>query len=264
MQTFAKPTKLTTYTPVNKKLLTFPYCYFTITNNGGTEVPYHYEDFNGNPQFSATMSLTPSMSTKATSPNYKNGNWSNGWSEGVMGCKTPQCSWTTDYYVNWLTQNAVNNVMQATNIGLSTASNIAYGNYLGGATSLIGGIGNVVAEHYKASLVPDQVHGDIGSGDVNFSSDKCCFTYLPKCIKPQYARIIDEFFSMFGYATHRVKLPNITGRRNWNYVKTIGCYIEADIPQDDLQAIKDMFNNGVTFWHNASTFADYSQNNDII
>ena len=52
--------------------------------------------------------------------------------------------------------------------------------------------------------------------------------------------------------------------RNWNFVKTIGCYIEADIPQDDLQEIKSMFDKGVTFWHNPATFADYSQNNDIL
>ena len=26
-------------------------------------------------------------------------------------------------------------------------------------------------------------------------------------------------------------------------------------------SIKDMFNNGVTFWHKPSTFLDYSQNN---
>jgi hypothetical protein len=59
-------------------------------------------------------------------------------------------------------------------------------------------------------------------------------------------------------------MPNVIGRRNWNYVETIGCYIDGDVPQGDMQEIKDMFNKGVTFWHNPSTFADYSQNNDII
>jgi hypothetical protein len=83
-------------------------------------------------------------------------------------------------------------------------------------------------------------------------------------IKAEYARCADEFLSQFGYKCNRVKVPNITGRRNWNYVKTVGCYIEADIPQDDLQNIKNMFDRGITFWHNPATFADYSQNNDII
>ena len=47
-------------------------------------------------------------------------------------------------------------------------------------------------------------------------------------------------------------------------MKTNGCYIDADIPQDDLAEIKSMFDKGITLWHNASTFADYSQINDII
>ena len=83
-------------------------------------------------------------------------------------------------------------------------------------------------------------------------------------IKAEYARCIDEFFSQFGYKCNRVKVPNITGRRNWNYVKTVGCYIDGDIPQADMEELKNMFDRGITFWHNPATFADYSQNNDII
>jgi hypothetical protein len=83
-------------------------------------------------------------------------------------------------------------------------------------------------------------------------------------VRAEVARTIDDFFTMFGYKVNRVKVPNVTGRRNWNYVKTIGCYIDGDIPQGDMQEIKNMFDRGVTFWHNPATFADYSQNNDII
>ena len=83
-------------------------------------------------------------------------------------------------------------------------------------------------------------------------------------VKAEIAGCIDQYFSQFGYKCNRVKIPNITGRRNWNYVKTVGCYIEADIPQEDLAEIKNMFDRGITIWHNPATFADYSQNNDII
>ena len=69
---------------------------------------------------------------------------------------------------------------------------------------------------------------------------------------------------MFGYRVNITKVPNIYGRTNWNYVKTIDVNIEGYIPQTDLQAIKDMFNKGVTFWHNPLTFLDYSQTNAIV
>ena len=80
-------------------------------------------------------------------------------------------------------------------------------------------------------------------------------------IKEQFARRIDNYFSMYGYATNELKVPNLNNRTNWNYVKLIGANILGDIPQSDLQAIKNIFNNGVTLWHNPSTFLDYSQNN---
>lgn len=83
-------------------------------------------------------------------------------------------------------------------------------------------------------------------------------------IRAEYARMIDDYFTMFGYKTNRLKVPNITGRANWNYVKTKGCNVIGNVPQDDLQEIKTMFNRGVTIWHNTSTFMDYSQNNAIV
>lgn len=262
---FSKPTSLAGYYPKNNKLFTYPFCFFNITNNVGSEFPYHYEDFTGSSAtFITNITLSPSMSIKTFPSNYKNGSNGNNWSYGLSGNKTPQCSWITDYYTNWLTQNAVNIGIQSINTVVSSVSNFATNNPLGGATSLLNGISTIVAEHYRAAHVPNQVEGSLNNGDISFSSAKSCFTYLPKCIKNEYARMCDDYFDMFGYAVHRVKTPNITGRRNWNYVKTQGCYIDADIPQSDLAEIKAMFDRGVTFWHNPATFADYSQNNDII
>jgi hypothetical protein len=69
---------------------------------------------------------------------------------------------------------------------------------------------------------------------------------------------------MFGYKVNSLKIPNITGRTNWNYVKTVGCYLAGDIPQEDLAELKSMFDKGITFWHNPATFCDYSQSNAIV
>ena len=83
-------------------------------------------------------------------------------------------------------------------------------------------------------------------------------------IKNEYARIIDRYFSLFGYKVNDVKLPNITGRTNWNYVKTIDCNFSGNIPQPDLEVIKSMFNNGVTLWHNPATMYNYNNTNNIV
>ena len=84
------------------------------------------------------------------------------------------------------------------------------------------------------------------------------------CCRAGYALRIDNFFSMYGYKTNRVKVPNITGRQNWNYVKTIGFNFTGDIPQEDADEIRTLFDNGYTLWHNTSTYLDYSQANPIV
>ena len=113
------------------------------------------------------------------------------------------------------------------------------------------------------SFMPIQAKGSINAGDITLSEGAIGFWYYKMSVKYEYAKRCDDFLSMFGYKVNSVKLPNITGRTNWNYVKTVGCNIIGDIPQNDLMKIKSMFNNGVTLWHNPSTFLDYSQSNTI-
>ena len=273
------------YTPINKKLLTYPFSYFYLTNKCGEDITYRYEDFPietiGNVT-ARTMtykkSIVPSASlaAKLYFTKYKNYNESNDYGTkmynyGVNYAKVPICAWTTDYYTNWLTQNGVN-------VAVSTISGIAAGsiglassfmsaNLAGFASSAVGigtTIGNTLGEIHKAETTPPQAHGDVNTGDFGYCFQRNSISLYEMSIRPEKARIIDKYFSMFGYKVNIVKIPNITGRRNWNFVKTQGCYIDADIPQTDLDEIKGLFDKGVTFWHNPATFADYSQNNDII
>lgn len=276
--TFNKPSTLSGYIPVNKKLLTFPFCYFNISNTSGASLPYHYEDFSTtNVRFKTEGTFGASGSTKATPLYYKNISVNeNALDYSISGGKYPICSWNSDSYTNWLTQNAVNLQTQWRTTLLSSAGDIAGGFVVGGLAGgvLMGGfaaaknlVGLAREQHLaktQANLTPDQVQGNLGAGDFVWAKYRTPFTYIPMCIKPEYSRCIDQYFTQFGYKCNRVKLPNRTGRRNWNYVKTVGCYINADIPQEDLAEIKGMFDNGITIWHNPLYFGDYSQNNDII
>lgn len=126
------------------------------------------------------------------------------------------------------------------------------------------GIAQTLGQVYEHSLTPNSARGNVNAGDINVCSSKNGFFFYQMCIKQEYAKIIDGFFSAYGYKVNTYKTPNITGRTNWNYVKTIDCNITGNVPQTDLQEIKDMFNNGVTFWHNPTTFLDYSQTNAIV
>ena len=260
-----RPSSLNGYVPKNNKLFVYPFSYLYVTNNTGIDTTFRYEDFeNARPQFYMAGALGQGCTVKLCPVSYKKYT-SNAevFEYGVTGAKYPVCAWSSDYYTNWVTQNAVNMGLTATTGAISAGVNASYGNYVGAGTSLLSSIGGVMAQRYQAQVHPDQAKGNTNSSDILIGWERY---YTADCmsVRAEVARTIDDYFTMFGYKVNRVKLPNITGRRNWNYVKTIGCYIHADIPQADLEEIKDMFNRGITFWHNPATFADYSQPNDII
>jgi hypothetical protein len=188
-------------------------------------------------------------------------------SEGITGAKLPVCSWISDVYTNWLTSHAIDIPLKLANdvfsIGMGGAKAYATGD-VSGVTGGITAIGNTVSEIYQHSLAPLQAQGNTNVGDVMYAMGYITPQFYKMTIKSEYARIIDDYFSMFGYKINRVKVPNITGRTNWNYVKTIDCNFGGNIPQADMNIIRTMFNNGVTLWHNPSTMYNYANSNNIV
>lgn len=121
---------------------------------------------------------------------------------------------------------------------------------------------NAAYEGHKA--MPDTLATKANNGGALHYSEWDCYKIYYTKIRPEYAEIIDNYFTCFGYATHIVKTPNVTGRRNWNYVKTVGCTISGNLPVDVEQQITAIFDRGVTFWHNPANIHNYNANNDII
>ena len=257
------------YEPRNNKLFTFPYRYFNISNNSGTTVTYHYEDFDGTPNFRLEGVLDAGCSSKLFPTNYKGfrQDLNEGdmvYEYGITGGKYPTISWNSDSYTNWLTQNAVNIGMGTAQTAVNTVTGLALGNTVGAGLSFVGGVANSIAEIYKASLMPDQVKGNTNVGDLNYTKNKNKFTVFHLSIKPQYAAIIDDYFDLFGYKTNRVKVPNVAHRQNWWYTKTINANITGNVPNDDMNKIKQAYDNGLTFWRNPSNFLNYSVSNGIV
>ena len=138
------------------------------------------------------------------------------------------------------------------------------GNVQGAGFGLLNGIRDELSLTVRRDYSPVEAKGNVNAGDVNWAMGLNQFVLYKMSVKYEWAKRIDDYFNMFGYKVNELKTPNITGRTYWNYVKTIGCNITGDIPQEDIEKIKSMFNNGVTLWHNTSKFLDYSQNNTIV
>lgn len=256
-----KDNNLNGYVPVNNKLLTFPYRYLCISNNNGSSNILHYERFSGD-NCNFMIKGVPSVggSIKLVSSNY---DIVNNEENGLIAGKLPTLNWSEDSYTNWLTQNSVNIGLGIASSGISLVSGAVNKN-VGGVISSGMDIANQLGSIYQHSLQPNSARGNVNAGDINVCDKKNGFFFYKMSIKPEYAKIIDNYFSMFGYKINRVKVPNITGRSNWNYVKTIDCNFDGNIPQTDLNIIRTMFNNGTTLWHNPSTIYDYSNSNNIV
>jgi hypothetical protein len=268
------------YTPVNKKLLTYPYSFLQVSNKNGSIVNYKWEEFNrllhgNNIEFLLKGTITPGGSFCAYPKDYKN--ILENYDENIVLGKFPIGGWNSDTYTNWLTQNGINILgtqVDATTYRVAAGGlqslvglgQVAAGDYSGGM-NIGSGLSNIfyaLQDGYRHSLIPDQAQGSTNIGDYSFQFGLTNLSFKRMSIKEEYARICDNYFSMFGYKINRVKTPNITGRQNWNYVKTIGANIQGNVPEEDLNEIKDMFNKGITLWHNASTYLDYSQSNNIV
>lgn len=284
-----KPTTIDGYTPRNKKLLTHQFNYLEIYNNAGSANIYAYELFKGAGSSSSTTcnfsvigAICTGCSIQLIPINYNktsSSDWSStfdNYEEALDAPKLPTCGWNNDSFTNWLTQNAVNigigfvsNTLQiAGAAGLIAGGDFKTSRELLGAG--IGGIGNSVMSIYEHSRVPNSARGSQNQGDLTYSS-KRSFSIYKKCIKAEFARIIDDYFDRKGYATNRIKVPNQTGRTYWNYVQIaaeddIGYSSNANIsvPAKSMEVINNVYRKGVTIWHNHANIGDYSLNNTIV
>ena len=281
------PESLDGYSPRNQKLRTYPYMYVGFNPSNGSSKIYRYEDFeNGTPQFKIISEVNPNPSVYFIPQNYRG---ATGDSIQDISCLNgyPTLSSRNDFYNSWLAQNSeiISLQMQQEQYNYEVGQYQTGMNMLGSmletltnpssAMEMVTGAMNLVtsdvnhdfyikqqmAQIEKQSMLPDKVNMSSSNATlIGYNLiDKNIFTRYT--IKRQFAERIDKFFDMYGYLTNEVKTPNLNNRPNWNYVKTIGANILGDIPQSDLQEIKNIFNNGVTLWHNQNTFLNYSANN---
>lgn len=262
--TFNKPLSFSDYTPKNNKLYCYPTNFIYGTNNNGESEVYKIEDFSNNSiVFKLKYAISIGGSGLFIPNNYKG--QSENIDESLALGKFPTFQWSSDAYTNWLTQNAVNNQNRLLNTGLTVASQVASGNAVGGLVTVAQSVINNYQAFYEANLLPNKVSGT-NTGDVSFSDNKITMRLLHMRAKKEYLQCLDDFLYRFGYQVNRVKVPNITGRTNFNYVE-IGANDEigiGNVPHKFMEEINSIARKGVTIWHNHTNIGDFSITNTIV
>ena len=263
------------YTPRNHKLWCYPYNILRIHNDVNS-ADFRYENFSGaNCDFSFYETVIPEPVLLLIPYNYE-GRTQLAYQYRIASTNFPQIAIASDVYKVYLAQNASSlrtGMIDTAASGLLNAvkggiQGYADGGILGAVAGAAEG-GISAAQSIRATLakledlerLPPQMNGtqssmsDYGVGAKTLYAEKLT-------IKREFAEIIDGYFDMYGYATHKVKQPNITGRPYWNYVKTMGNTVDAlGVPDPYLKEMNAAFNRGITFWHNPNNVGTYSLDN---
>lgn len=275
------------YKPKNNKLYTSPFCGVYVDNLQGNAANYAYEYFeNRKPTFNIVGAVNGNLECASIPLNYK-GLPTNFQESLIMG-GFPQCAWNVDTFKAWIAQNKYAIAAGVANTAISTAARVgaaiatgglseiaaapaaagtnvvsfpnAYqpptgggsgggitGAAINGSSNILNDTINLVAQVKTASTQPNHARGQ-QSSSVFCAMGYQGFHYMPYRIQGQFAKIVDDFFSMYGYKTNRLKVPNRNGRKAWNYVKTCGCNLTGSAPADVTASLVQIYDKGITFW----------------
>lgn len=262
------------YTPKNNKLYTYPYNFLYLYTDDGQEAHYAYEYFStSNCEFKIIPSANAAPEIVAYPLNYKG--LSENLNEKITLSGYPQCPYNIDSFKAWLAQNASSTVLSVAQssfnglMGAMSGIGSAFsGNFggLGQAAQSLGNVGFAVANEMNTVMIqsrmPNSAKGS-STGGATFSNGLKNIYFCNMKIRGEYARIIDDYWTRYGYPKRRLAIPDITARPEYTYTKTIGAYIYGDAPASDLQKIASYFDNGITFWQNPANVGNYNINNSV-
>lgn len=218
------------------------------------------------------------------------------WDDGIMLSNFPHCTWATSDYAAKIVQAGMGAALAGLTGGGSMA--VAGGAIAGAAQDPGTGVATVpnnslnrplnrsnsqkidplegwtppkefklsandvsVLSSYIAPALSGTHSAVMADANLQYAAHKFGFSMEQHFIRPEYAKMIDDYFTAFGYATNRLKKPNISSRPHWNYVRTSNCRILGTMPSDDEKVICDIFNHGITFWKHLDEVGNYGLDN---
>lgn len=263
------------YAPKNKKLYIYPYKKIEVSNNKGKKVEFRWELFKfeslnniGSATFQLEAVVEPSPDMSLFPKDYKNIQFD--YENEISYSDYPEVSWSVDSFSKWWSENKSSwsmSILAQAIIGIAAA-------YTGlgiFAASSFTGIAQSISQLKDAKNVPDNIYGVNSYSPIPLTQNRMGYYFYEMGISGEEAKVIDDYFSMFGYAIKEVKIPNIKSanpsslRPTWNYIKTQECVIHASagrgLPAEDEEKIAKIYNNGITFWNDLSKVGNYNENN---
>jgi len=265
------------YTPRNKKLLTSICRAFVLANKNGVKIPFKPELFTStNVVFTLRAIAMATNGYQYYTDQYEDITVGHG---EIVYNSERRVGYDANTGLN-KTLNAISAGQSLLNTGMGAAAGIAGAP---GAASKALAIGNAVGNIAQAGISAiDQIGAQVehfgSNGDLLRTRGKFAMLHFYEVFpKRDQMQAIDNYFDMYGYTIAKHYNPmkymfvyengaynrEKPLRTQWNYIKTNDINIRLNAPSDYENAIKAIFNAGVTIWHKYDDFGNYSiANND--
>lgn len=272
------------YVPKNNKLFTEQYNYIVLDNGAGTQQTLGYEYFKGDsttntsqgtPTFHLYSQLSTTPSCRLIPISYKGPEHAENPMYAMELNTYPQCSYSynemrADYFKN-RSSYAVEGARSIYNMDMGLAKGITSA-VSGGPLGLFNGITTIadtaldaaetIAKQTDRARVPNIVQG-VSDSNIQFAIGRLTFTEYRMQVRPYYAKIIDNYFTAYGYAINDIKKPELNTRTRFNFIWTQGANIMGDLPTDAKKVINAQLDAGLRIWHDPEAWLDYGPKNTI-
>lgn len=268
-----RPADVDGYIPVNNKLFTYPYT-FLIVDCGNNSATYRYEFFDENQAilFSCTGCEGALPQIRITPLNYNNAIREG--TDTLIMTNFPQLFMAGNNFANWIGQNGTSVLFQGA-IDLAT---LAIGAASGTPTAITSGATGLAKEItglLHATNLPATAK-TTGSSNSAFVTGDMNIYFKRTQINAEAARVADDYFTQYGYATNKVKIPNIRWydrcRPDFNYLqcREMSFHWEeykdpqgegkgTSVPQKYMKKIVEIYQKGITFWKNPEKVGRYGE-----
>lgn len=244
-----------------KKCYTFPYSKIEVEDAGtGQTVELQPEKFSNplQPTFvlESTIDTTPTL--RIIPQNYKGK--SNAFTD--MLCVTSDTSLPTynNLYASYMMMNKQSNQIQMLGAVVGGVSSVATMNPMamaGGVASSALSVASIVAQENKAGKQGNQVSSfkDSAMLRVLYENGVNLNRYM---MDSNHLQMAESYWKRYGYPMRIIKVPNLTSSDfNYNYVQLIDPQIAGNIPQQDMDELKQIFVRGITLFHNSTVFLQF-------
>lgn len=257
--------------PKNKKLYTYPYNFYHV-DNGEKELNLRYEFFdNLKPEFECISSFTQPVQIVLYPTGYKlaqRRTSDTNFAEKLVLSNYPLCSFSYDSYKNWLATESVSIALNAIPSVINSVGAISQANAgdtsgaIGSGLTIVNYALNTINQAYKQSIKADVMRGGTNTSTAGIAHNLHNFLGSRVHITKEYMQIIDDYFTMFGYACKRVKHITYRNRPHFNYVKTRGANLTSKCGNLYTRKMCDILDRGITFWMDSkSKVCNYNLDN---